>query len=180
MSQSKQFNDGRVLRSDDTTLKFCEVKELYMLLKQGDNDIHDLEKLRDIGVKIRAALGSFYDRCEQLRLEARAAMRDGVPPEIADLNYNLKVEALDNSEGAEFVSDIRLKVSEWMWIKDRIKDRKNYSGQDEAVERMLRIHDVVENAKGYQDLSDGQIWVRGEPVPVEVAREAQRILSPVN
>lgn len=182
MSQSKQFSDGKVLRSEDVSLTLREVRELFTMLKQGDNDIDDIEKISSIGKKIRAALGEYYEHADQLGIQSRGKLRGGMHPQMVDLEYNLALETLDESEGGEYVADIPLLMSEWQWAKDRLKDRNNYSGDDRAVERVLRIRDAVENAKNYQKFYD-TIWVKGEPQPqVNIASErveTQRILQPV-
>lgn len=174
-----QFNDGRVLRSDNTTLLLCEVRELYKLLQQGDNDIHDIEKLRDIGKKIRGVLGTYYDNADNLLMEARAKMRSGIPAPLVDLEYNLKIEELDQIEGQDLAADVLLKMAEYNWILNRLKDRKGYSGDDRAIERALRIHDAVTNAKPFQYVGN-DVWVKGEPEPsAGNGFVQQRVLSPV-
>jgi hypothetical protein len=157
--------DGRILRSDETTLTLAEVREFYALLKQGENDIHDLEMLRDIRIKIRGVLGEYYDRAEALMMQARLHVRNGMPGQIADLDYALAIEKLDSEEGSDYCADIPLKMAEYNWILARLKDRKNYSGDDRMADRILRIHDAVTNAKEFERRG-GNIAVKGEPEPI--------------
>lgn len=159
--------DGRILRSDETSLTLADVRELYFLLKQGDNDIHDLEMLRDIRIKVKRALGRYYDDAEALMMTARLHMRNGMPAPIADLDYNLALEKLNDEAGNDYVEDIPLKMAEYNWILARLKDRKNYSASDDrSADRILRIHDAVTNAKEFE-YRNGAICVRGEPEPPE-------------
>lgn len=166
MSQSKQFSDGKVLRSDNVTLIMREVRELYMMIKSGNNDIDDVEKISSIGAKVRRALGEYYEHADQLSVQTRSKLRGGAHPQMVEMEFNLAIETLDETEGTDYVADIPLTIAEWQWIKDRMKDRRDYSGDDRAVERVLRIRDAVNEAKPFQKYIGDQIWVKGEPQPL--------------
>ena len=159
------FNDGKVLRSNETTLRLYELRELYRLLQQGENDFTDLEMLRDIGKKLKATMGSYYDQSQNLLMQARLKVSNGIPGPLADLEYSVKQEALDDEQGTEFASDVPLKMAEYNWILNRIKDKK-FSGEEKAAERALNILDAIRNAKGFQYVQ-GKIWVKDEPNPNE-------------
>jgi hypothetical protein len=179
MSESK-FNDGRVIRSNETTLTLVEIRMLMANLESGENDVNDLRKLTSIANKIEEVLGEYGQRVEANLIDARKKLRESSNnPEFANIvnaAVSAAIENLDETLGAELAPDIILSMTEWQWALDRWRRNSKFVGIKQIREKLLRIDDALANAKGIR-LIGKSVWVKGEPAPgglsmVEKSQEA--------
>lgn len=144
-----QAYDAKVLRSNETSLTLEELRLLYSNLEVGDNTVQDLRKLTNIGDKLEAALGDYYQRVDAAILESRRFAR-GPNANLETINnaLNLIISQLDESLGQEFAPDVILTLPEWQWIMDRWKANSKFVGRKDIRVKLLRIDDAVTQAKG--------------------------------
>lgn len=173
MSESK-FNDARVLRSDETSLKLEELRMLYNNLESGEHDSASLRKLTSVGNKLEEALGDYYQKIDAAILEARRAVREGANAGITEAAVNLIINQLDaaQDQGQSLAPDIILQLNEWQWVMDRFRANKSFTGIKEIRIKWLRIEDAIVNAKGIKFMgSSKRAWVEGEPEPMHAVAE---------
>lgn len=164
MSETK-FNDARVLRSIETTLRLEEVKLLYSNLESGKHDAQDLQKLTSIGEKLEEAMGAYYKQAEAVITQARInVLTTSVDPNATQQAVNIVLNQLDMTQGQSDASDIILTLPEWQWIMDRWRKNVDFSGIKEIRLKILRIQDAVENARGVRFIGS-HVWIQGEPNP---------------
>lgn len=167
MSES-EFNDARVLRSDETTLLLEEMRILYRNISAGESNMDDVKHLNRIWPKLEDAMGDFYVKVELAMGECKRAIVAGTSEAMANSVLNLLLNKLDASpEGQELCPDVILPMLEWQWIMDRWRKNSKFANVDrEAVTKLLRIEDVITNAKGVKFIGkEKRAWVRGEPNP---------------
>lgn len=170
------FSDGKVIRSDDTTLT-CE--ELYMLKKNlslGEHDMASLRKLQKVSDKIEEAIEPHADAIDHLTKNVQDMLNtEGVnSTEFREANNALI--AANKEASASIGGDVILTMTEYDWLKERWKANKNFVGNDEVRAKLFHIDDAVLEAKGVKFVgSSKKVWVEGEPQPMpEPADEATK------
>jgi hypothetical protein len=163
VSQS-DYNDGRLLRSDDTILALEEVRMLLANLESGSHTESDLEMLQSVSTKLEGALGEYYTRVEAATTKSRQSVLEGTDPGTAQMAMNIVINQLDMQFGQPSSPDIIINMDEWKWIKDRWKINANFSGSKVVRTKLLRISNVIREAKGVKFVG-ASVWVKGEDAP---------------